>query len=144
MDEKEKKRIKVYLQGYGREEEKLRQIEAEIDYINQTIDSTSQIFDGMPRGSGISDKTAREAQRLCDLSIDLIEQRFEAATKRKEIGEAIRSVEDTKYMRLLYLRYIELRSWGGVSEEMGISPRWIFDMHNKALEEIAKKITTPH
>ena len=144
MDEKEKKRIKVYLQGYGREEEKLRQIEAEIDYINQTIDSTSQIFDGMPRGSGISDKTARSAQRLCDLSINLIEQRFEAATKRKEIGEAIRSVEDTKYMRLLYLRYIELRSWGKVSEEMGISPRWIFDMHNKALEEIAEKITIPH
>lgn len=98
----------------------------------------------MPRGSGISDKTAREAQRLCDLSIDLIELRFEAATKRKEIGEAIRSVEDTKYMRLLYLRYIELRSWGKVSEEMGISPRWIFDMHNKALEEIAEKITIPH
>ena len=142
MDAKEREKVKNYLKGYAREDEKLRQIEEDIDYINQTLDSTPQLFDGMPRGSGISDKTAKTGQKLWGLYIDLMAQRDKAVAKRKEIGDTIRSMEDTTYMRLLYLRYIELKSWGKVSEEMGISPRWIFDMHNKALEEILKKI--PH
>ena len=140
MDTKEKAKVKDYLKGYAREDEKLRQIEEDIDYINQTLDSTPQLFDGMPRGSDISDKTARTGQKLWSLSIELMEQRDIAVAKRKEIGDTIRSMENPKHMRLLYLRYIELKTWSAISDEMGISPRWIFEMHGSALEEISKNI----
>ena len=89
MKQDEKKKIKNYLRGYERAEERIRQIEADIDYINQTLDSMPQIFDGMPRGGNISDRAAQEGQRLWALSLELSEKRCEAIKKRKEIAEKI-------------------------------------------------------
>lgn len=138
MKQDEKKKIKKYLRGYERAEERIRQIEADIDYINQTLDSMPQIFDGMPRGGNISDRAAQEGQRLWALSLELSEKRCEAIKKRKEIAEKIRQVPNTKYMRLLYSRYIELKPWAEIALDMNRDPRHIFEMHNIALEEIRK------
>ena len=140
MDAKEKAKVKNYLKGYAREDEKLRQIEEDIDYINQTLDSTPQLFDGMPRGSAISDKTAKTGQKLWSLSIDLMKQRDKAVAKRKEIGDTIRCLENTTHMKLLYARYIELKQWDVIAREMGLNSRWIFETHNRALEKVYEKI----
>lgn len=141
MKQDEKKKIKNYLRGYERAEERIRQIEADIDYINQTLDSMPQIFDGMPRGGNISDRAAQEGQRLWALSLELSEKRCEAIKKRKEIAEKIRQVPNTKYMRLLYSRYIELKPWAEIALDMNRDPRWVFRIHNFALEAIKDILT---
>lgn len=141
MKQDEKKKIKNYLRGYERAEERIRQIEADIDYINQTLDSMPQIFDGMPRGGNISDRAAQEGQRLWALSMELSEKRCEAIKKRKEIAEKIRQVPNTKYMRLLYSRYIELKPWAEIALDMNRDPRWVFRIHNFALEAIKDILT---
>lgn len=141
MKQDEKKKIKNYLRGYERAEERIRQIEADIDYINQTLDSMPQIFDGMPRGGNISDRAAQEGRRLWALSLELSEKRCEAIKKRKEIAEKIRQVPNTKYMRLLYSRYIELKPWAEIALDMNRDPRWVFRIHNFALEAIKDILT---
>ena len=141
MKPEEKRKIKDYLRSYERAEEKIRQIEEDIDYINQSIDSRSQLFDGMPHTSGMSDRVARDGQRLCSLSMELIAQRDEAAAARKEVAGVIRRIEDVRYMRLLYARYIELKSWAEIALNMDRDPRWVFRMHNYALEEVKKILT---
>ncbi len=141
MKQDEKKRIKDYLRGYVRAEERIRQIEEDIDYINRTLDSIPQIFDGMPRGGKTSDRAGRTAQRLCELSAQLIAERDEAAEKRKEIADTIRQLSDDRYMRLLYMRYIEFKPWAEIALKMDRDPRWVFRMHNYALEEVKKILT---
>lgn len=141
MKQDEKKKIKNYLRGYERAEERIRQIEADIDYINQTLDSMPQIFDGMPRGGNMSDRAAQEGQRLWALSMELSEKRCEAIKKRKEIAEKIRQVPNAKYMRLLYSRYIELKPWAEIALDMNRDPRWVFRIHNFALEAIKDILT---
>ena len=138
MDAKEKKKIKDFLRSYEREESRIRQIEEDIAYINKTLDSIPQIFDGMPRGSGISNKTAKEAEKLWQLQNDLIAARTRAAQKREEVANLIRQVKNVQHMNLLRLRYIELKGWAQVSIDMDRDPRWVFRMHNLALEEILK------
>lgn len=107
-------------------------------YINKTLDSIPQIFDGMPRGSGISNKTAKEAEKLWQLQNDLIAARTRAVQKREEVANLIRQVKNVQHMNLLRLRYIELKGWAQVSIDMDRDPRWVFRMHNLALEEILK------
>jgi hypothetical protein len=138
MDAKEKKKIKDFLRSYEREESRIRQIEEDIAYINKTLDSIPQIFDGMPRGSGISNKTAKEAEKLWQLQNDLIAARTRAVQKREEVANLIRQVKNVQHMNLLRLRYIELKGWAQVSIDMDRDPRWVFRMHNLALEEILK------
>lgn len=138
MDAKEKKKIKDFLRSYEREESRIRQIEEDIAYINKTLDSIPQIFDGMPRGSGISNKTAKEAEKLWQLQNDLIAARTRAVQKREEVANLIRQVKNVQHTNLLRLRYIELKGWAQVSIDMDRDPRWVFRMHNLALEEILK------
>jgi hypothetical protein len=142
MNEKEKKVIKDFLRGYEREELRMKQLEEDIAYLNDSIGLAAIELNGMPSGSGISDTTAKQAEKLCELSAKLIEKRFEAAKKRSEIADMIRKLPDSRYIMLLRLRYIELKGWAEVSIEMNRDPRWVFRLHNEALcafEKIYKK-----
>ena len=47
-------------------------------------------------------------------------------------------------MKLLYERYIELKQWDVIAREMGLNSRWIFETHNRALENVYEKNKTRH
>ena len=86
---------------------------------------------GMPRGGKydwtdavssvirITDSINFDIQRLC--------------TVKRLVNDAIDAVEDMRYRRVLELRYRNYMSWERIAEEMTYDPRWVQELHGRAL-----------
>ena len=55
---------------------------------------------------------------------------------KKEISDAIKTVENEEYRILLEKRYLCFNGWKSIAESMGYSLRNIYFMHNLALEKV--------
>ena len=54
----------------------------------------------------------------------------------EEIKETISKVKDDDLSRLLYKRYIALKSWEKIAIEMDYSYRWVLRLHGNALKKV--------
>lgn len=127
-------RAKRYLLQYSRQVERVRQLEDTIDAITAAIESITLDADGMPRGSDISDRTARLAVRLANASTDCEIMIARAWAVREDIERVINSVPDAAQSRLLYDRYILLKSWDQIADAIGFDPTYTRGrLHEKAL-----------
>lgn len=74
--------------------------------------------DGQPHGFGLSDQTGRIAVEIADLRLEWEHVIGDAWTRAKEIQETILAVNDPIYVPLLFGRYIELKSWGEITDDL--------------------------
>ncbi len=141
---------KEYLNQYKVLTWDIERIEREIRDINESIDSISVSYDGMPHGSGISKKTESLAVNLATLESDKRKRISKAWDKREEIVKTIAAVESPSLSKLLYDRYIEFMTWEKIAEDIAGSEYWKRDtcsefwarteMHSRALEAVEKII----
>lgn len=127
---------------------RLKNIEAEIREISEQSASLRSAWpDGQPHGSGTSDPTAAKAiklaDRLQDLEYQQIEVRSQLWHKRAEIVEVIGKVDDADCERLLYLRYVQCKTWETIADEMYFTYQWVAGpLHSRALQKVSKIINT--
>lgn len=57
---------------------------------------------------------------------------------KREVDEAIESVEDLKFQKVLRSRYVCLMSISQMADRLGYSPRWIKRLHSQALEDFER------
>lgn len=132
---------KRFLMQYQWQIERVRQLEETIDKINAKIESISLDNDGMPRGSGISDKTGRLAVQLADALTKCEIMIAEAWQIREEIEEVINAVPYVALSLLLYERYINNKNWAEIADKIGYTETYTRGrLHQKALEEAAQFI----
>jgi predicted DNA-binding protein YlxM (UPF0122 family) len=91
----------------------------------------------MPRGSNpvdiadlISDKT--------DLEDRIARLKKKGKKLKAEILEAIDSLDDTRYCDVLEGFCIDCKSIDEIAEEIGYSPRWVYDLYSEAIEELIR------
>ena len=93
--------------------------------------------DLLSRGSGKGQPT--EAAALAMISIEdmlsFILKDYESLVK--EISEACMKI-DPVYRELIMLRYIEGCSWSDIELKMMYSVSYLYELHRKAIQEIAK------
>lgn len=124
---------KQYLNQYWRLTERIRQIDSDIAAIEAEIGGRHDP-DG-PRGTDVSDPTARLAVRLAALRQDLERIREEAWSKRIEISRIIDGVEDKTLSQLLYDRYILCMRWDDVADDIHYEPSYVRTrLHSRALD----------
>lgn len=58
--------------------------------------------------------------------------------KLKVSGE-INELEDERYVQLLHKRYIQNESWDAISIDMQYSPKYVIQLHGRALKEFQHK-----
>ena len=129
-------KAKEYLDQYRKLTTRIRILEREIEMVQEE----SAKMDGQPRGSDISDNTSRLALKLAEMGDELAGMKRDALIKREEIRKTIEEVQNDAYSELLYLRYIELLTWDGVADQMVYSWRHVLRMHDKAIQEVEKKL----
>lgn len=56
---------------------------------------------------------------------------------KNRVLEAIGALDDGVYKTILTARYINCKTWEEISENLRCDLRWVYRMHNKALEKIA-------
>lgn len=131
---------KEYLREYRRMAVRVNQIDEEIKRLGAERDSITVKADGMPSGSGLSDRVARLAVKIADKEKEYMGLREELLQKRSEVVETILSVSDDKQSQLLYLRYARGMKWEDIADEMGYYLRHIHRIHGHALLAVQKII----
>ena len=58
-----------------------------------------------------------------------------------EIATAIERVENQKHRALLELRYLCFKTWGVIAGELGYERRYVFKVHDKAIQKVTVKDT---
>ena len=86
---------------------------------------------GMPRGGGGDWTNALLA--IGDMSNAIAHEIMELCRIKREVNEAINSVEDVRLRRILELRYRLYLSWDAIAKETGYTIRNVHELHGKAL-----------
>lgn len=63
----------------------------------------------------------------------------ELVSIRDEVIQRISELDSPRYIRLLYLRYVQLKKFREIADEMGYTKSHIHVLHKDALEAFAKK-----
>lgn len=134
---------KEYLRQYRRLTVKIRQLDLDIMELEESYDSISIDYSGMPHGSGIADRTAQLATRMDILRLQKVQLKAEALEKREEVIKVINQVDDPIQSQLLYDRYILFMTWEGIAEDCDRSDKWCrTELHSRALQSVEKILDT--
>lgn len=133
--------VKEYLRQYEVAERIARRLKTEYDMQMQKIDAIKSPMntDGMPHGSGISNRTEQSALRLVEAAERYKDAEVEALKKRQQVFELIWNVPGLKG-DILYERYINLKSWDQVADSVHYSLRQVHNIHGQVLLELANCI----
>lgn len=130
---------KQFLKQYEEANNKAVQRRREYEKQHELIGSLSVKMDGMPRGSGISNPTERDALRLVDRHLSLIQAEQDAINLRQEVYEVVDKIPGIEG-RVLYERYIELHKWEEICILLHYSWQGIHKVHKRALALVESRL----
>jgi len=129
---------KQYLEEFRLIQTRLNVLTAEIERLRAEAESVSINLDGMPKGTGKDDKTARLAIQLAEMETKLQNEMSVLWSRRMRIITMLGNMKNHKHQTLLHKRYIECKSWETIAYEMDISWRYCYMLHGSALKEFGE------
>lgn len=102
---------------------------------------TSQSYKLKPdkvQTSGPKDTLGETIAKIMSLEDDINTRIDELVTMKKEAFSMISKVPDLDQQNVLIGRYIQLKKWEDISEELNYSMQWVFELHGKGLLAFAK------
>lgn len=131
-------KAKEYLMQYRLMKEHLNDLERQIEDLNAEAEAVRIKLDDMPRGSNLSDRTAKLAVSIADLTMKSINTRDSILLERDKISDTLRALNDRMQFTILYKRYIEGERWEEIAVETGYTYRSVTRIHGRALESVQK------
>ena len=95
----------------------------------------SPVLSDMPKGRGTREWTDTVLE-LVDLCRTIDSEIRQLCRVKREVTEAIDSVEDMRYRRILELRYRSYKTWEQIAQETGYDERYIYKLHGRALLDV--------
>lgn len=74
--------------------------------------------------------------KIVDMECEINEDIDHLVDAKRETMSVIRQVEHPDQQLVLELRYLDFKSWPAIAEEMGLSPRWVQTLHERALAAV--------
>lgn len=102
---------------------------------------TSQSYELKPdkvQTSGPKDTLGETIVKIMSLEEDINTRIDELVTMKKEAFSMISKIPDLDQQNILIGRYIQLKKWEDISEELNYSMQWVFELHGKGLLAFAK------
>lgn len=111
----------------------IRDLEERIQEVQSTIIGSSKLT-GMPHGTKKSDPVNKTAELLVTLKNKLEKRKAEAMVKLIQIEEYISEIEDSEVRLIFSKRYIELKKWEQIADELYMSLSTVHRKHSNYLE----------
>lgn len=102
---------------------------------------TSQNYELKPdkvQTSGPKDTLGETIVKIMSLEEDINTRIDELVSMKKEAFSMISKIPDLDQQNVLVGRYIQLKKWEDISEELNYSMQWVFELHGKGLLAFAK------
>ena len=135
-------KAKEFLKRHAASQYKIMALEAEIEQLYQS-NIKSPANDGQPRGTDIGDSTGALAAKIADMRED-IEWLWQQQQRIKwQVERTIYQLDSPEQFRVCWLKYIELKDWTEIAEEMDKTARTVQRIHGNALlsvQEILDKL----
>lgn len=91
----------------------------------------SPTIDGMPKGSGTSDKVADLAIEKADIKLIIQGKLSEIQLQRKKIMEYINGIDDSLLRKIMFLRNVSCMSWNQVARELGSTENCVKQIYSR-------------
>lgn len=121
----------------------LSEFENAIDVMDEAREAISTIsvlssvtLDNMPSGSGEVNDLARKVSGLLSKTAKAFDVDGKVLKTAVSIMEAISELENPIERRVLTKRYLRMRTWERIGEEMGYSPRHLKRIHDAAIDHL--------
>lgn len=139
----EKNRAKAYLWRIRKINEDIKDVEDMIRDVREEQETIRSAWpDGQPHGTGTTDPTAQAIialeKKIGDYERKLLRHKSDLWGAKMDILDTISKVQDAKLSRLLYLYYVESKTWEEVAVELHYSWRHTLRRHGQALQEVDK------
>lgn len=119
-----------------------RLIQRLTDTVNTLRSSlTSQNYELKPdkvQTSGPKDTLGETIVKIMSLEEDINTRIDELVSMKQEAFTMINRIPDLDQQNILIGRYIQLKKWEDISEELNYSMQWVFELHGKGLLAFAK------
>ena len=126
---------KEYLMQIHRLDEEIKVNQRRIAELQNSIGGLKAIdYSGdKVNGSHESDPMSSRVAKLIDLEKRVSAELVELQIKKNEMISEIRRLNDTRYVTLLTMRYVDWLPWENISETMKLTLRHVFRIHGDAL-----------
>lgn len=111
-----------------------RELEAEL---RAREEETARLTDVLQRAP----ETQQRQRAACDR---LAAQVQRCAVLREQAAAAIDALPDARLRRVLHRRYLLGQSWPTIAQELHTDERWIYRLHNRALDMLECEEETCH
>lgn len=86
------------------------------------------------------DRLGDTVTKMIDLENKLLTTIGELIDFKRKVIQKVDGLENSDYILLLWLRYINFKTWAEIAETMGITPSWVHVLHRRALAEFEKAL----
>lgn len=126
---------KEYLQELYQTEKKIKSVRNDIRRLEEAAGMSGSSLTGMPHAP------SAEKSRLEAVAIKIAEKKKELRTleliyreMREERALLLVEIEDEDFKTVLEKRYLKGQDWQDIIRDMHYSRRWIFELHDLAIE----------
>lgn len=131
--------IKEYLGQLQRKDAKINSLLARQRRYRELASRCTAVYrDGPGGGQRYTSSTEEYVCKIVDLEHEIDRRIDEYVDTTREIERLILSLEDPRYREVLQLRYINGWSWPRIADEMHYTLDWVWRLHGRALQEIAR------
>ena len=103
----------------------------ELDKLHCKSLVASPVIDDMPRGSGISDKTAQFAIERDEVKEIISGKLAEIQVQRKKIMNYINDIDDSLLRQIIFLRNVSCMSWREVAMELNSNENCVKQIYSR-------------
>ena len=128
---------KDYLSQAYRIDQRINSKLAQVMSLRDLLGKATGTLSGAPKAATPNPHTMEDTiAKMVDLENEINEDIDTLVDLKAEIMRRIKRVENTEYQTILELRYLCFKRWEVIAVELGYDLRYLYKLHDQALEAI--------
>lgn len=139
-DKEQSKKAKEYLSQIGKIDHLIQRLDSTVATLRSSL--TSQNYELNPnkvQTSGPKDTLSETVAKIVDFEADINTRIDELVDLKREAFKRIKKLPDHDQQNILIARYVEMKQWLQISDEINFSISQVYKIHGKALLSFAKE-----